>query len=264
MTGKCPICEENKLYGNHLNSYDEPPEYLNECSNCGFREFYFYYDGYVTKMNPPMFHNSLENSKVFSVFSSSRKDFAAREGFKRKLDKVLKKEGLSVQDLIDNIKNSKETKRKEKEKKELEKNKANERWKYGELIEEEKIKLNDFLKKTLEKLKEFEKYDVVSNVKEKFEDGYLVEVNYEYNEKAAMIFVQLKKDSQSKYAIDNKLPMFAPLNCWNCNAPIFGVQDSQISMFGKTIRIVKENISLEKASTQLVTGCPSCNRSFVD
>lgn len=45
-------------------------------------------------------------------------------------------------------------------------------------------------------------------------------------------------------------PLFAPSDgvCWKCNKQIYS----------------EGGISVEKASSELVTGCPFCHRSFVD
>jgi hypothetical protein len=55
-----------------------------------------------------------------------------------------------------------------------------------------------------------------------------------------------KAKAQQKYAKDNDLPLFAPEygTCWRCHKNIY------------------EKISLEKASTTHITGCPHCHYSF--
>ena len=60
--------------------------------------------------------------------------------------------------------------------------------------------------------------------------------------------INTKIDAQRKYQEDNDLPYFAPSNgyCYNCSKQIY------------------EKISLEKASKQLITGCPICYRSYCD
>lgn len=56
-----------------------------------------------------------------------------------------------------------------------------------------------------------------------------------------------KKEAQTKYCKEKKLPNFAnTLYCFCCNKDIW------------------EGISDEKASTELITGCPHCFKSFVD
>ena len=53
--------------------------------------------------------------------------------------------------------------------------------------------------------------------------------------------------AQSKHAREVNAPMFAPKErCWSCGGDLWA------------------RITYEKASTRLITGCPLCNRSFVD
>ncbi|PPL04963.1 hypothetical protein SAMN05444682_101760 [Parapedobacter indicus] len=63
--------------------------------------------------------------------------------------------------------------------------------------------------------------------------------------------------AQKNYQQENKCPAFAPSNgiCWKCKQQIYSEKDH-----GR----YKTGISVEKASTQLVTGCPHCNRSYCD
>lgn len=60
--------------------------------------------------------------------------------------------------------------------------------------------------------------------------------------------IQAKIDAQTKYCNEHKAPHFAPSDgvCWNCRKQIYS------------------SISLEKADTELVTGCPYCFRSYCD
>ncbi len=51
---------------------------------------------------------------------------------------------------------------------------------------------------------------------------------------------------QQEYCKQNKLPCFASLRCFSCKKDIW------------------EFISEEKAKSTLITGCPCCNRTFVD
>lgn len=57
-----------------------------------------------------------------------------------------------------------------------------------------------------------------------------------------------KWKAQAKYVKDNDKPYFAPMagRCYNCRGQIY------------------DKISLEEASTTLITGCPYCKQSFVD
>ena len=60
--------------------------------------------------------------------------------------------------------------------------------------------------------------------------------------------IKQKIEAQEKYCKEHKAPHFAPHSgiCWSCNKQIY------------------EKISLEKAATELITGCPHCNRSYCD
>ncbi len=57
-----------------------------------------------------------------------------------------------------------------------------------------------------------------------------------------------KLQAQKDYCKEKELPHFAPSSgvCWNCKKQIYN------------------RISLEKAGTDLVTGCPYCHRSYCD
>ena len=56
------------------------------------------------------------------------------------------------------------------------------------------------------------------------------------------------KEAQRKFCEEKGLPHFAPAfgTCWACHQDIY------------------DRISVERASQTLITGCPHCNRSFVD
>jgi hypothetical protein len=60
--------------------------------------------------------------------------------------------------------------------------------------------------------------------------------------------VQEKIDAQTKFVKEKGYPYFAPQNghCWNCRGQIYN------------------SITLEEASTTLITGCPNCCRSYCD
>lgn len=57
-------------------------------------------------------------------------------------------------------------------------------------------------------------------------------------------------EAQKIYSFARALPVFAPSDgkCWKCNKNIYS----------------EGGVSVEKASTELITGCPHCHRSFVD
>lgn len=58
----------------------------------------------------------------------------------------------------------------------------------------------------------------------------------------------VKRKAQADYCKRTHTPHFAPESgkCYRCNKQIY------------------EKISLEKASNELITGCPHCNYSFVE
>lgn len=60
--------------------------------------------------------------------------------------------------------------------------------------------------------------------------------------------IELKIKAQKEYCEKHNVPHFAPNDgvCWCCNNQIY------------------EHISIEKASNELITGCPCCNRSYCD
>lgn len=56
--------------------------------------------------------------------------------------------------------------------------------------------------------------------------------------------------AQAEFCKQNKLPHFAPYDgrCWSCGRQIYG----------------EPGYPLKKASSQLITGCPHCFRSYCD
>jgi len=69
--------------------------------------------------------------------------------------------------------------------------------------------------------------------------------------------VEASKAAQKKLQEEKGYPDFAPADgrCWNCKRQIYEELDSP---YGKT------GISLERASTELITGCPHCHRTYCD
>ncbi|MCM3456565.1 hypothetical protein M3685_21940 [Heyndrickxia oleronia] len=76
--------------------------------------------------------------------------------------------------------------------------------------------------------------------------------------------VQTSIDAQANYCKNNHLPHFAPYDglCWNCNQNIYlpGKRFWRGNFDGRE----SEGISVDKASNELVTGCPHCFRSYCD
>ena len=68
--------------------------------------------------------------------------------------------------------------------------------------------------------------------------------------------------AQAKYCEETKSPHFAPQNgvCWNCRKNIYEQHEKEGYQGRKWIT----GITTEKASSELVTGCPHCNRSYCD
>ena len=76
-------------------------------------------------------------------------------------------------------------------------------------------------------------------------------INYNFLENKNMVKTMVetiseKITAQKTYCETNGLPMFAPTNCYFCHRNIY------------------EQISLKKASSELITGCPYCHRSYID
>lgn len=63
--------------------------------------------------------------------------------------------------------------------------------------------------------------------------------------------------AQKEYCEKNKLPHFAPTRyCWSCNRDIY---EEYVRESGFTT-----GISVQQASSSLITGCPHCHRSYCD
>ncbi|HHT03564.1 MAG TPA: hypothetical protein GX005_04490 [Bacteroidales bacterium] len=74
--------------------------------------------------------------------------------------------------------------------------------------------------------------------------------------------------AQERYGIDNNLPQFAPGdgNCFSCKRNIYTKfereERNRLSKEVTGIRIT--GITLERASNELITGCPHCCRTYCD
>lgn len=73
--------------------------------------------------------------------------------------------------------------------------------------------------------------------------------------------VQESIKAQKKYCEENKAPHFAPHDgrCWSCSRNIYEPIERQYGENKFT-----NGITVEKAGSSLVTGCPHCNRSYCD
>lgn len=80
--------------------------------------------------------------------------------------------------------------------------------------------------------------------------------------------VQKSVEAQRKYCEENKLPHFAPGTgrCYKCNKNIYeATEREQRNWQTKEITgSYMQGISVEQASSELITGCPHCNRSYCD
>lgn len=72
--------------------------------------------------------------------------------------------------------------------------------------------------------------------------------------------VQASIKAQEKYCKENGLPHFAPHNgrCWSCGKNIYKEYPNSYNPE------ITDGIDVERAATELVTGCPHCNRSYCD
>lgn len=72
--------------------------------------------------------------------------------------------------------------------------------------------------------------------------------------------------AQRIYCEEKGLPHFAPNFgvCWSCNQQIYSaIEQERKNYVGESV-IYTTGISTEKAGSELVTGCPHCNRSYCD
>lgn len=74
------------------------------------------------------------------------------------------------------------------------------------------------------------------------------------------------KTAQAEYCAKTGAPHFAPKSgvCWSCNKNIYEeLPKTFIGITGQELTVMR-GVSVEEASTTLVTGCPHCNRSYCD
>lgn len=75
--------------------------------------------------------------------------------------------------------------------------------------------------------------------------------------------------AQKEYCDKKGAPHFAPSNgiCWKCRKNIYESMENTRVLFwkeGKPEEKYITGITTEKAGSELVTGCPHCNRSYCD
>ncbi len=70
--------------------------------------------------------------------------------------------------------------------------------------------------------------------------------------------------AQKMYCEQKRLPHFAPYDgrCWNCRQNIYS--PGKHVWAGRYDGRETEGISVEKAGSELITGCPHCHRSYCD
>ena len=70
-------------------------------------------------------------------------------------------------------------------------------------------------------------------------------------------------EAQAKLCEEKGYPHFAPINgvCWKCNRQIY--QPAKIKCYSGE-EIERPGISVERASRELITGCPHCNWSYCE
>jgi hypothetical protein len=75
-------------------------------------------------------------------------------------------------------------------------------------------------------------------------------------------------EGQKKYCQEEKLPHFAPTSgrCYRCSENIYAriVHQRKDRKTQEVIGEYTTGIEVEKASSELITGCPHCNRSYCD
>lgn len=79
---------------------------------------------------------------------------------------------------------------------------------------------------------------------------------------------------QSELCKEKDYPHFAPKSgrCWKCNRDIYSPVGWSKYEFGRRKQVALDSpelnsitgITVEKASNELITGCPHCNRSYCD
>ena len=75
--------------------------------------------------------------------------------------------------------------------------------------------------------------------------------------------------AQNKYLSDHHISFSVPRRCWRCNQNIFAETGHPVEKLprGKVRLIYSQTIpgiSVERAASDSINGCPFCNRSFDD
>lgn len=74
--------------------------------------------------------------------------------------------------------------------------------------------------------------------------------------------IQKATEAQKEFAISKYAPFFPPLSglCWSCSENIY--LPKEVYRKGKVVGY--SGITVKRAGEKLITGCPHCNKSFVD
>lgn len=75
--------------------------------------------------------------------------------------------------------------------------------------------------------------------------------------------------AQDKYLSDHNIPISVPTRCWRCNQNIYAETGHPVEKLprGKVRLIYSETwngISVERAGSESINGCPFCHASFDD
>ena len=266
---ECPICKRQTFFKEFSSSYDEPPEEKTKCKTCGFTEYYFYYDGFLTYMKRYYFHQQAKRyGTKYWLPEESQNDFISREDYLKLLLSELDNENLSIEDLIKEKTNAIEHNEKVEKERRTAKEKEKIRWEKNEYSKDEIEEINKTLNEQIEILKKYESAEIVENLKVSHSNTknglFISDISFQLNEEKLEEYISRKFKAQKEFAIRAKTPMFAMRSCFSCNGQVFGVHMSFLTLYGKTYNILIDNNSLEKCSSSLITGCPRCSRSFVD
>ena len=75
-------------------------------------------------------------------------------------------------------------------------------------------------------------------------------------------------DAQEKYCTEKGYPHFAPASgiCFRCRKQIYEAMEHERKNYqtGEVVGNYKTGITVKKASSRLITGCPHCNWSYCD
>lgn len=259
---KCPICGGKCSYVSH-GGYDEPPENITHCVKCGYTEYYFYYDGDSTYVESYVFNEEkqqYESNRICVVHGE--KDL---KEYKTMLLKELKKMNMTLEDLIQLRKDCSEFRRKKLVKEEKERLEAKARWGREDFNQEEREAIHEFLTKEVAKLESLKSKGLITQieVEDDFE-GLIEEVTFTIDQRKCDEYAYEKQLAQIEFAKKNETPLFASTSCYNCHTNIYNLTQSTKTLFGKDFAVICEPLTLERCSTSLITGCPICNRSYVD